>query len=1012
MAYNPFDFFRRNQKVLFAGLTILVMFMFVLSFGQGDFFSRFPQWVAKFQTTGDKMAVIDGGTIKESQLSDVTKERGLANGYMQQANAKALEASRAAAAKAATAASNEDLRKTLNQDVTQITNILTAGRLPAEVWPLLRADVAKMASDLIVQQDATPRTEDKERVKAVLKYATAAVAELTRRTTGDRGENGVFFANQPNRNDRDRLEFLLWKKKADKLGIRYTHEDVEKLVDGEFPAGSIEEKELKDMATDVATKAGRMREELYDALADEFRVRAAQTAVLGLNAVRNPAAPPAATARERYEHFLNETTATKYTMITVPVEVYLAEVEKKLASGELKEPTDAELTKIFNEASTTDPDPSSPRAGIREPRKVGVQWVEVTGKEPYYTALAAKRAGEFKKAQTDPAFLALLGAFPAPPAAAARYDDYLSGQRQGTAFRQTEAANPGRPTISIVGESRIDVMTAVGSGALAQVFREQLRVKGGDNVFGVQSSAQDALADAEFVRPELIAALVGLTGTGAVTNAPALAPTAAVTEAAFRHTREQRVLAGIRGFLLPTQDGTGILANAVGGAVAVNSSTPAPLPQAAVQPVLDQRTTDSLRTGIANADLQDFQKELARIMGQKLEGLKPADKAAQDKAEREHRAKLTEQAAAYVKGWVEARKVKSGTTTEPRSLYTLADDPGLAPLLQKQKDTLLDPITEKPRNPLAAAAFGAGFVNELDLQSSPEGGMSTRMRPVAGVYQPRNYGPEVVGKIFPQALERGYAPFNPAGFFGQLSLFGDEPLTAVWRTAELDPVRPLSLTSDKAAREKCRNIWKTNKARELARQAIDAAAATIPKGDDKQVQVGQQISEVVKQLRKPFAGTAAEAKIQEFSQEPQFTVAKLLVGPEIGAGLPPSLMPFNPTHRAILYPSSNFRDELIAKKDEPVGTTFVMADQPQALFQLMVVAGRDPKGDGTFVNHVLYPTSSLGASPNEAVLSAAGLAPRLASYSADADRKAAVALLKAEFNYKDENTKKLDEKRD
>ena len=90
MAYNPFDFFRRNQKLFFGGLTVLVMFMFILSFGQGDFFSRFPKWIEKFQTSGDKMAVIDGSTIKGSQLRNVADERGLANGYMQQANARAL----------------------------------------------------------------------------------------------------------------------------------------------------------------------------------------------------------------------------------------------------------------------------------------------------------------------------------------------------------------------------------------------------------------------------------------------------------------------------------------------------------------------------------------------------------------------------------------------------------------------------------------------------------------------------------------------------------------------------------------------------------------------------------------------------------------------------------------------------------------------------------------------------------------------------------------------------------
>ena len=49
MAFNPFNFFRKNQKILFALLTILVMFMFVLSSGLpgSDFFQWFPEWLGR-----------------------------------------------------------------------------------------------------------------------------------------------------------------------------------------------------------------------------------------------------------------------------------------------------------------------------------------------------------------------------------------------------------------------------------------------------------------------------------------------------------------------------------------------------------------------------------------------------------------------------------------------------------------------------------------------------------------------------------------------------------------------------------------------------------------------------------------------------------------------------------------------------------------------------------------------------------------------------------------------------
>src|SRR4051812_4290090 len=118
MAYNPFDFFRKHQKVLFAGVTVVIMFVFVLQAGVSsgaDFFQSFPRWLAQWQTHGDVMAKIDGSTIKESQLRDVAAERNLANGYMNQAASKALDAAGRAAAKEVEGATDPNLGRQLGQ---------------------------------------------------------------------------------------------------------------------------------------------------------------------------------------------------------------------------------------------------------------------------------------------------------------------------------------------------------------------------------------------------------------------------------------------------------------------------------------------------------------------------------------------------------------------------------------------------------------------------------------------------------------------------------------------------------------------------------------------------------------------------------------------------------------------------------------------------------------------------------------------------------------------------------
>ncbi|MCU0705438.1 MAG: SurA N-terminal domain-containing protein [Fimbriiglobus sp.] len=989
MAYNPFDFFRRNQKLFFAGLTVLVMVMFVLSFGQGDFFSLFPQWLSKWQSSGEVMATIGGSKVKESHLREVNAERNLANGYMNQLAGQSL-ASAFKAAQVELAGASPDLKQRLEQSVNTAASVL--GRMmTAEEQVAIRLFLAGEADGLAKLAENTPKSDDKKRVNAVRTFVVAALGEVARRTVGDRGEGGVYFANQPNSTDRDRLEFLLWKKKADKLGIRYTNEDVAALVAQDFPTAFTAD-EVKRLANDTAAKAGKKTSELWETLADEFRVRAAQTAVLGVSEVRMQGRVPAGTPEERYQHFVKETTATKYTFFAIPVEAYLTQV-----TGE---PTEAELTEIFNKRGNTDPDPASPNPGIREPRKVGVQWVEMSGEEPFYQALAAKRVKEI------PAYLGLAGgsAAAAPALTTVGYDQYLADQAKVITYRQTQAANPGRPSVGNIP------LTALGSGLMADPNGSPYP----QFVSTVKNPAdqQDGLLDAEFVRPEIIAAFTGLTTTGFATAAPTLAPMAAVAEAAFRQSRERRVVAGIQAFHFPTLPGLSELATAAGGASAMIAGTPAPLPEKAVQSAIDRRTADQLRTVLATEDVTAFQKELARIVAQKPEIPKGTDRNAQDKLERENRAKVAKEAADYATKWIAERGLKSGGTTEPRSVHQLADDPGLAPLLLK--DVVVTDFTGRPKNPRARTAFGTAFVNEQEIQfgGTPDRPQFIpRMRPVNGVYQVREYSPST----FRRSERDEYAPFAPGGFFGGgLRVNPGSPLTMVWRTVEVDPARPLSLTSDKgAAREKCKAIWRMTKARELARKAADEAAKELNKPGVSEVELGRLAADVLAKLQKPFLGTPAAAGFRLFEQAPQFTYAKLLLGPSLAPDAPPELVPFNPTHPAVVYDTEKLPAELIAHKDDPVGTTFVVADQPQTTLFLTVVAARETRddagGERMFASYVMNPEPQdrMGAGG----LSAAALTPRFAAAALEADRKLVVEMLKAEFGYKGENPN-LDSKKE
>src|SRR5215212_2136152 len=88
MAYNPFNIFRRNQKAIFAVLTVFIMIMFTLQSGVigGDALETFTRWLGSKGRKGDALCTIDGTKIYEAELTDTRNglryKRVMANRYM------------------------------------------------------------------------------------------------------------------------------------------------------------------------------------------------------------------------------------------------------------------------------------------------------------------------------------------------------------------------------------------------------------------------------------------------------------------------------------------------------------------------------------------------------------------------------------------------------------------------------------------------------------------------------------------------------------------------------------------------------------------------------------------------------------------------------------------------------------------------------------------------------------------------------------------------------------------
>src|SRR5438309_1254790 len=92
MAYNPFNIFRRNQKAIFAVVTVVIMFMFVLSSGLGggaDFFDWLPNWV-RSKKKGEALCTIDGSKVYPSELDQLRRRRVMAGKFMSYAAEQTL----------------------------------------------------------------------------------------------------------------------------------------------------------------------------------------------------------------------------------------------------------------------------------------------------------------------------------------------------------------------------------------------------------------------------------------------------------------------------------------------------------------------------------------------------------------------------------------------------------------------------------------------------------------------------------------------------------------------------------------------------------------------------------------------------------------------------------------------------------------------------------------------------------------------------------------------------------
>jgi hypothetical protein len=695
MAFNPFHAFRKHQKVFFAALTIICMFTFVLSSGiagRGDFFYEMAMLVGMRQrSTG--LASLYGKDVEQVELRLLAEQRRVANQFM-----------RAAIFRGNQAVIDDVLgqRSQLDQGMkARVTNII-------QNWQIyLNQGLASFGlSQVIAMQE---EAKDKPAVAAALSELVAVlqhdVLEVERQRDGlDQG--GLYFGGSLS--PQGLLDFMIWKHEADRLGIQLSAGDVRDEVIREA-FGKLNQNDIGTLERQLASRRSGPGIDLAKALADEFRVRFAQLAILGYDPGTASRVPALVTPYEFWEYYRKNRTEASVRFLEVPVRHFLSRVKEK--------PSDEELRTFFEAHKDQEYDPAKDTPGFKLPRRISVEWISASPDSTYYKKTAEQWIlSAIAQAPVNPLMVSAVN-FPV-------YQEYSA------------ETHPGRQ-LQLPPWTDKNFTLALDSYAYWQRPQSAASVLG--QIAGAVTTAGAPMAQLDTKYLAAIAALTGQQASASLVKSNDLA--AATAEVARSRVPLSCAFMGANPLATPM-----VNALTAGGLWHYANSVEQYLPFRLVQNQMLRKVEQNLAGDLVSSSLQNFRQEVENKRGQSAEEAKF----------------IKEQAQRF--GW------SQGVSKEPRTIYDLAQDSGLAAL--KEASESGSGASDDPK--------GKRFANAM---FSDQGGDQAKL------YNPRE-------------------------------LHGNRATFVYWRTEDLPPK---SLTFAEA-RPKMEEAWRFQRARELAKTEADKIA--------------------------------------------------------------------------------------------------------------------------------------------------------------------------------------------
>src|SRR5262245_48463378 len=309
MAFNPFHGFRKHKKKMFAIITIFVMFLFITSIGtggRGDFLSRLEFWSNKRGRSGTEVATLDGNKIDAQELQTVQMKRRIANAFMRQLVLTAgdqLSASIQAKLKDMDPFMKPKVDEILRFRQSMMVHLMSNPQFAEFIINSLQRQLGEV-DNLVKTMEMLKKDAEVEQLKRLRQMMLNDARLLGRE---------MYFLGGYKRGE-DLLDFQVWKWVADKRDITLTMDAVMDLIHQETYGVNVDEAREK-LAKELINHWKIPESTSREALIDEYRVRIAQSFVLGAAPGLNDSVPSYVTPHEFYKFFRDNRTSVRASLL-------------------------------------------------------------------------------------------------------------------------------------------------------------------------------------------------------------------------------------------------------------------------------------------------------------------------------------------------------------------------------------------------------------------------------------------------------------------------------------------------------------------------------------------------------------------------------------------------------------------------------------------------------------------------------------------------------------------------